>query len=120
MEPSISRRGPRRGGLIAPPSDVWLPRLLILAQSHNRLVAGRKKRLGAARRRSGRWSEGRSQALVDQRVVEQVEMGQRAHMDDRLGRNGNGAGAVAAGGAVGAYQEVPGDPAERVRRVARD
>src|SRR5438105_4625315 len=40
MEPSISRRGPRRGELIAPPSDVWLPRLLILPQSDNRLVGG--------------------------------------------------------------------------------
>src|SRR5437588_6607481 len=120
MEPSCPRRGPRRGELAAPPSDVWLPRLLILPQSHNRLVGGGEKRGWELPAGSGRRSEARSQALVDQRVVEQVEMGQRAYMHDRLGRDGDGAGAVAPGGAVGAYQEVSGDPAQRVRRVARD
>jgi hypothetical protein len=47
--------------------------------------------------RLGRWSESRSYAFVDQRVVEKVEMGQRAHMDDRLGRDGDGAASMAAG-----------------------
>jgi hypothetical protein len=47
--------------------------------------------------RLGRWSESRSYAFVDQRVVEKVEMGQRAHLDDRIGRDGDGAASMAAG-----------------------